>query len=151
MSKKPSSSLCKETHVPPSSPFLETEARGQACPQLCFREPPCSSAPPPVSRVQVWTLDRLPHRAACEHRCLPGSGVTAVGTRWKRRGLLAGNPKSDQEFPSLYISCNRLNLKSFYLMKNLLFPNLYPFKLNVPDGSLARECSLRKTPNPVTK
>ena len=36
-------------------------------------------------------------------------------------------------------------------MKNLLFSNLYPFKLNVPDGSLARKCPLRKTPNPVTK
>ena len=57
----------------------------------------CPSRSPPaaltlrLSTVPVWVLDRLPPRAACRHRCLPGSGVAALGTRWKRRGLLAGN------------------------------------------------------------
>lgn len=102
------------------------------------------------SGTQVWVLDHLPHPAACEHRCLPGFGVAAADTRWEG-WVFFRELKSDQEFPSLYISFKRLNLKSFYLMKNWLFSNLYPFKLNVPDGSLARKCSLRKTPNPVTK
>lgn len=86
--KKPSSSWCEETHVPPSSPFLETEARGQACPQLCFPEAPCSSDPPPVFGVQVWVLDHLPHLAACEHHCLPGSGAAAVAPDGRDRVFL---------------------------------------------------------------
>ena len=145
--------LCAKRHTCPP-PVLSWRLRPEGrCAHSCASQSLLAALPLlrcPESRCGHLTvsLTRQPVSTAV---CQAGSGVTAVGTRWKRRGLLAGNPKSDQEFPSLYISCNRLNLKSFYLMKNLLFPNLYPFKLNVPDGSLARECSLRKTPDPVRK
>lgn len=46
-----------------------------------------------LSAVPVWVFYRLPHRAACKHHCLPGSGVAALGTRWKRRGLLGNSNK----------------------------------------------------------
>lgn len=126
--------LVLKTHRPSASPYLRTEGqRAGASARMS------SLLPQGGSGTQASVLEHRIQLVVCEPHHVPGAGPAAADTRCKRGCLLSRNSDGIENSQSLCISSNRLNLRSFYLMKILLFSNLYPYKLNAPSGSLARK------------